>query len=239
MPIEKFYMFNKKELIDRFLIRDTNKISSNNLLGPLVVSKKNKTLYFHIAKTGGSSITKLLRQNNLDDFILTDRNKSDSEKLDYFEEVAEEWEKYFKFTFVRNKFSQLVSLYNMDRNAKLLRNKEKNISKSKDATFDDFIKYYIGESKDGLYDFWIDQYFLTTLNGKSLFDFIGRYENYDSDLKNVCEKIGIKFSKIEVNKGRYNKRQHFSEYYTTELREIIKRKFEKEIIKFKFEILKP
>ena len=93
---------------------------------------------------------------------MTDRNKSDSEKLDYFEEVAEEWEKYFKFTFVRNKFSQLVSLYNMDRNAKLLRNKEKNISKSKDATFDDFIKYYIGESKDGLYDFWIDQYFLTT-----------------------------------------------------------------------------
>ena len=47
----------------------------------------------------------------------------------------------------------------MDKNAKLLRDKEKNLSGSRDATFDDFIKYYVAKSKDGLYDFWIDQYF--------------------------------------------------------------------------------
>jgi hypothetical protein len=50
---------------------------------PTCVSKENKTLYFHIAKTGGSSIAALLRANNLDDGVLSNKYLGLDEKISY------------------------------------------------------------------------------------------------------------------------------------------------------------
>jgi hypothetical protein len=59
---------------------------------PFAVSKKRKTLYLHIAKTGGSSIIKILRQNGLDDGILSGKKVPYEKKLEEFEKIVDQWE---------------------------------------------------------------------------------------------------------------------------------------------------
>ena len=46
-------LIDDKKLLFKMFMREGSVRKS--LLGPLVVSKKHKTIYFHIAKTGGTS----------------------------------------------------------------------------------------------------------------------------------------------------------------------------------------
>ena len=191
---------------------------------PLVVSQEHKVLYLHIAKTGGSSIVQLLKNNGMDDLILSNKRGIYEEKVSYFKEVVSEWEKYYKFTFVRNKFDLLISLYNYDRqlNGKY--------SLPSDITFEQFLNEQVGV-RDGLYTDLIDQYYLTHTNDKCMFDFIGQFDTYNDDLNKVCAQLGIVNTQERTNVGNYD-RSKKNEYYTEELKEIVKNKFSKEIEKF-------
>ena len=196
----------------------------NNLMTPLVVSKQHKVLYLHIAKTGGSSIVQLLKNNGMDDLVLSNKRGIYEEKVDYFKDVVAHWDEYYKFTFVRNKFDLLISLYNYDRqlNGKY--------SLPKDITFEQFLKEQVGV-REGLYTELIDQYYLTHTNDKCMFDFIGQFDTYNDDLNKVCSQLGIVNTQERTNVGNYD-RSKKKEYYTEELKQLVKEKFPKEIEKF-------
>ena len=196
----------------------------NNLMTPLVVSQKHKVLYLHIAKTGGSSVVQLLKNNGMDDLVLSNKKGIYEEKVEYFKEVASHWDEYYKFAFVRNKFDLLISLYNYDRqlNGKY--------SLPKDITFEQFINEQVGV-RDGLYTELIDQHYLTHTNDKCMFDFVGQFDTYNDDLNQICEKLGIENTQERTNVGNYD-RSKKDQYYTEELKEIVKSKFPKEIEKF-------
>ena len=98
-------------LVERFSTPDEAGLT---LMTPLVVSQEKKVLYLHVAKTGGSSIVRLLKNNGMDDSVLSNKHADHTEKLAYFTEVANNWDDYYKFTFVRNKYDLLISLYNYD-----------------------------------------------------------------------------------------------------------------------------
>ena len=152
----------KQQLFDKFSAVDSR---GHTLMTPCVVSKTRKTLYLHIAKTGGSSIAKCLIELGLDDGLLSNKNMSANFKKSYFYDVVDNWESYFTFTFVRNKYDQLVSLYHYDRH--LLGN----------MSFEDFMEKRVATSEDE-YGFWLDQYYLTHTNGHQIFDFIGKTETH-------------------------------------------------------------
>tara|TARA_B100000131_G_C17994675_1_gene564007 strand:- start:136 stop:789 length:654 start_codon:yes stop_codon:yes gene_type:complete len=194
------------------------------MMTPSVVSIEKKVLYFHLPKTGGSSIAELLRSNNMDDRVLTNKRGINEEKVVYFKKVLSDWEQYYKFTFIRDKFDLLISLYNYDRQL----NGE--YSLPKDVTFEQFIKEHVGV-RDPLYTTRIDQYYLTHVNNHCMFDFIGRFENYNEDLNIVCEKLGIENTQIRANVGNYD-RSRKDEYYTEELKQIVRDKFPDEIKTF-------
>ena len=227
-------MITKDKLIKKFKKRDT--VNFNTLLGPMVISKEKKIIYFHIAKTGGSSIVKLLRENKCDDLVLSNRAVSEKDKFYYFDEVAENWDQYYKFTFVRNKFSQLVSLYHYDLQGGHLSDFTKNKSGNVHATFDDFIRYYVQPSKDELYDYWIDQHFLTTIDNSNIFDFVGRFENYKSDIKKVCKRLNLTYEDYRENIGKYSKEKNIAKYYTQDLEKIVRNKFNHEFEMFNWNI---
>ncbi len=193
---------------------------SQTLLTPFVVSKEHKTLYFHIAKTGGSTITKILRNNGLDDMVLTNKNASYEKKYAYFKDVVEHWEEYVKFTFIRNKFDQLVSHWHYDGHP--------------GGTFKRFIKDIVIPNQD-IYDFWINQYYLTIIDGKSIFDLIGHYEKFNKDLNSVIsillDKLDIKNYDINMrmNAGHYDRSIPYSEYYDEETKAAVYKKFKEEI----------
>jgi hypothetical protein len=216
----------RDKLVARFTTPDC---LGHNLMTPTCVSKENKTLYFHVAKTGGSSIAALLRANNLDDGVLSNKYLGLDEKISYFNEVADEWESYYKFTFVRNKYDLLISLYNMDvrLNGKM--------SLDSNVTFEGFIRDHVGCTNtlknEGLYNSLIDQYYLTHLDGQPLYDFVGTLENFDTDLDVVCQKLQIENTQYRENVGAYDKSKKDG-YYTEELREIVRAKFPEEFKHF-------
>jgi hypothetical protein len=212
----------KQEIWNRYSIVDKN---GNTLMTPLVVSKERKTVYLHIAKTGGSSITRDLQSNGFDDGVLTGRQVPIQDKRAYFKELLDTWDDYFKFTFVRNKYDQLVSLYHYDRNAGHVRNK----------TFDEFVCDVVANSEDE-YGYWIDQYFLTTHNGVNFFDVIGTTATHDKDWRDICQRLGITHRNTTVNVGTYNKDVPTSSFYSQRSIDIVNEKFADEIEHYGWEL---
>lgn len=225
--------FKSDDIIEKFSTIDS---SGNALLGGLVVSKKNKTIYFHIGKTGGSSISKLLGDQGFDDYVLSRRKASLSKKIAYFKEVAENWNDYYKFTFVRNKFDQMVSLYHYD-NTRGARDDYHLLPNKNVGVFYDFIKNTVNNSND-LYGYMMDQYFLITLNGHELYDFVGTFENRNEDIKHICKILKIEYRDIRKNIGFYDKEKNIKDYYNKELEDILRQKFKKEFDYFKWDINK-
>tara|TARA_R110000824_G_scaffold158320_1_gene332120 strand:+ start:4639 stop:5319 length:681 start_codon:yes stop_codon:yes gene_type:complete len=215
----------KEKIFSKFTRVDKIGGKDYTLLSPFVVSKQKKILFFHIAKTGGSSIDHLLKKNAINDNILNNVNVNFETRKKYFREVVEEWDEYYKFTFIRNKYDLLVSSYHYDRVASLA-----------GCSFEDFLKNHVnGESCwYPKYDFWIDQHFLTTIDDKPIFDFIGNFSNYSRDLASVCSQIKIPREEIKKNIGRYDKKKEYNSYYTAELKFIVDNKFAKEIKYFKW-----
>jgi hypothetical protein len=212
---------HQQKIIEKFARVDSE---GNNLLTPFVVSRYSKKLYLHIAKTGGTTITKILRNNSLDDHRLTNKKLSFEKKRILFAEIAHDWHDYFKFTFIRNKYDLLVSHWHYD-NAKLK------------VSFSDFIKKVVIPSK-GSYDYCIDQYYLTHMEEGKVFNFIGRYDTFKHDLRTVMGMLDIKKydDSVRLNVGTYDHKKHFSTYYDRETADLVYQKFQREIDHFGFKL---
>ena len=98
-------------------------------------------------------------------------------------------------------------------------------------SFKDFI-FTLSEDPDKFYATWegiIDRHVrpyidLCPLND---IDFIGRFENLQHDFNTVCDKIGIPEKKLpHKNKTKH---KHYTEYYDDETREIVAKKYAKDI----------
>jgi len=218
-------MFNndfKNKLYDHFSKLDNDQHAFMNALH---VSKKHKTLFFHIAKTGGSSIAHELLYNDFDDNILSNRKIDRDTKLKYLKDIINDWDSYYKVTFVRNKFSLLKSLYNMDK----YRSKSIPIN----ITFEQFIYKHIGKSSQ--YGKWLDQYNLTHIDNKCIFDFIGKFSNYKNDRHTIFNKFNINDRNLHDNKGTYKKEENLS--YNNEMIKVLKDAFKEEFDYFKWEKL--
>lgn len=187
------------------------------------VSKKHKILFFHIAKTGGSSIAHILQENDYDDNILANRDIDRNTKLKYLKEIIDDWDNYYKFTFIRNKYDLLKSLYNM--------NKYLSHSIPQNITFEDFICNYIGNSSE--YGRWLDQYTLTQIDNKCIFDYIGKFDTYINDRKIVLKKLNIHDNNTHDNKGNYSKEKlKYNENMINKINQV----FDKEMKHFNWKI---
>lgn len=217
---------DKKFLIEKFCCVDSN---GNQFLTPFVVSKEKKIIYFHIAKTGGSTIAHVLRDAGLDDGVLSSKKAPPDliTKTNYFQGLAEDWDSYFKFTFVRNKYDLMVSHWHYD----------KNHFQRTGRDFRSFITDYVLPSDDK-YGYWIDQYYITQQgpDGGDIFDAIGRFENFDEDFRRICKDIGIEFDGRRDNVGTYDHKVHYSTHYDKEIEEMVYRKYRQEIDHFGFEV---
>ncbi len=140
------------------------------------------------------------------------------------------FESYYKFGFVRNPWDRVVSLYER-REGQQLREK---------MSFEEFVDWVKFASSTCIHpvphrnqlDWFVDPH------GNVLVDFIGRFENLESDWVVIAQKLGITQPLPHANKNPRRQRP-YTEYYNRQTREIIGERFRIDIEYFGYEFEGP
>lgn len=225
----------------------------------MLVSHRHKLVFVHIQKTGGQTVSRVLKDNISD----ITRFKRKHEFAICAMEELEDWNEYFKFAFVRNPWDRLVSWYSMisdegtppsrrplskkmeKRHLRQARRREQRRNQNllwryvleNSSTFDEFIRKCTGkiEIKEGIsYSFTYNQLdYVSDRDGNLLVDFIGRFENFQSDLHEVSNRLGIELRFVPHNNP--SPHRHYSSYYTPETEQIVRERFKRDIEYFGYE----
>jgi chondroitin 4-sulfotransferase 11 len=143
-----------------------------------------------------------------------------------------EYDTYFKFGFVRNPFDKFVSWY-----CYLTQSLNSTVSQKlhKTAYGDDYLsgsfldfckfapEWIFGNSYSFLCNEW----------GQLDMDFVGKYENFDEDVKLVMDKIDI--STEDLKPKNQSNHKHYTQYYNNETKQIVANRFELDIKMFGYE----
>lgn len=200
-----------------------------------------KCIFVHINKTGGSSIVKALNmlQVHMSASLLFSNEASlraDSQydvwkgwlggrrithqNYEKLENIKNYWDDYLTFTVVRNPYERVVSDYFYCRKHNLI---DLSISFTEDvkSTFDNRERW-----KLPCYD-WI------TLNNEIVVENIIRFENLKQGFDDMCKTLQVPHIKLpHLNKTKHT---HYTDYYDDETRELVAKKYAKDIETFGYE----
>ena len=161
-----------------------------------MISHKHQCIFIHIPKTAGMSIEDaFLRSLNLrfykgqcpalllsynQDFKIGPPSLAHLKPAEY---VAHSYlsqdlfNSYFKFTFIRNPWARVVSIYRYFKYHRML-------------TFEDFMEHRFPQLWEERYDFVMPQVkFIFDEEGNRLVDFVGKFENLKSDFETVKKQV--------------------------------------------------
>lgn len=214
-----------------------------------MISHKHKFIFVRIPKSASSSIINLVNEfewtglgaykmNGLSDIfdyfnistpvyfkderVLSERYLDDvgyklvigsACRLKTSKEYERVWDDYFKFAFVRNPWDRMISNWKM-----LMSN----------ISFVEFVKLY--PYRNNLGCIWHTLPMWTHIfdnKGNKLVDFIGKFENLQEDFNTICDKIGIPQKQLPHKNA--TKHKHYTEYYDEETKEIVAKKYAKDI----------
>jgi hypothetical protein len=139
-----------------------------------------------------------------------------------------EWERYFKFAFVRNPWGRLVSWYNMGvRNRRYMAGHLHSVA----CDFADFLQEP-DESYEGIDRRRPQVDFICDAAGHCLVDFVGRFETLEADFATVCQRIGV-----AARLPHHNRTDpvDYRIYYTPALRELVAKRFARDIAAFGYD----
>lgn len=246
--------------------------------------KKKRVIFIWIPKTAGTSMFNIFKQYGAyrlkDPYSLRNfKNKGFlvTTHFDIFKLLSkgfiskEFFKKSFKFSFVRNPWDRLVSLYQYRRYLlgyknfsqfvfelqKMAKNQNNLFFKIFNKSFDLFLYqsnllyknsnlifyfHYLGLLKNiyfpiGLYNvFGLSQAnpqynWITNNKGDCVLDFLGRFENLNSDFNEICNILGIKEKLPHL---RETKHSNYRKYYNKETKNIVKKIYEKDIKTFNY-----
>lgn len=153
-----------------------------------MISHKHKCIFIHIPRTGGSSIELAIKGYPWWVGNLEKKHMSASETRKYYGEDI--WNEYFKFSFVRNPWDRVISLWKSDLYTK------------KCSLYNFLLKYQPAEHENP------SPYYLDILDEK--IDFIGRFENLQNDFDKICDMIKLK--KTILPDFNQTKRKDYKKY---------------------------
>lgn len=159
------------------------------------VSRKYNTIFVHITKTGGTSVEEMLELDHdteTDPSVLREMllNRMDGDNAyqhfvprDMRRMISEaEWDKFYKFTIIRNPYSRAVSSFNF-------LNKFANMNID---TIEQFLHMAIQVEREGTYDtlpfyhhFRPQWHYFEDIE----YDYVAHFENLQDDMKKICSTI--------------------------------------------------
>lgn len=168
-----------------------------------------KLIFIHINKTAGSSVESAFGEPTQDHRL----------PVEIIRDIGLElYNRYYKFTIVRNPWDRYVSMYHY----RILHGLE-----SSNTTFKQFVINNIESPEMGRrcqFD-WITQ------NNNLMVDFIARFENLDADFKKVCDRVNYWVKLPHINKTDH---LHYSFYYDKELLDLTTKAWEKDLNYFNY-----
>lgn len=136
----------------------------------------------------------------------------------------EQYNSYFKFTFVRNPWARAYSWY---KNVMRDEIHKKDLGITKDITFNKFLRRYAGKGGLRPQTYWIKDY-----SGSIPLDYIGRFENLLNDFQEACKLMGIE--PIMLSHEIKGSCEDYQGKYEKESIDIIKEIYKEEIALFKY-----
>ncbi len=182
-----------------------------------MISHHKKFIFIHIPKTAGFSMLEILKLYRDDNRYATGHatQRQYSKILDI--------QKYYQFAFVRNPWDRLCSAFFFLKSGGMNKHDQK-ISEKYDLqnmTFTDFVLRHV-----------------TTINSihcRPQYKFIEykpadvdihKFEDLHKGFDSVCTNLNVNHELTHINKSKH---KHYTEYYDDETREIIAKKYAKDI----------
>jgi len=181
----------------------------------MVVCENYRVIFFHIPKTGGSSVRTILLNDLNGDKIGVHVNVRNALRKNY------NLDAYIKFSVIRNPYSRMVSWYHH-----LLRESEIGKRSSdviKPESFEQFIKEQtrIYSNKETTqFKLWSLQKDFISYGEKVMIDYIIRFENFQNDFDLFSQKAFGKTFTLPHMKN-WGVGNDYRKFYTDELQEIV------------------
>ena len=221
----------------------------------VVHSPERNFIWYKNPKTAGTSMYWGIIKNEITDIL---RYKDDTDKFSTWWNNLTDKNIYdcFTFTFVRNPFDRLVSAFNHVVMENLIRIQLKNETikqKHLFMLFDLFVMRGLKNwdkddiSMQSASSHWMPQSFFVEFDGYQMVDFVGKYENLETDWKYVANKIQVSeelpFVGISMTGKEYKKTReliqniHYSEFYKNqEIIDIVREFYKRDIELFNYEL---
>jgi len=185
---------------------------------------EHRCIFVHIPKAAGVSVAMALFGNLAG---------GHDDARDYRKVFGRDFWRYFKFTFVRNPYTRLVSAYEFLRRgghpAWRTDQRFRDDVLSEYADFPDFVLRWLKPGTDWPEHFRAQHEFVE-LGGRLVMDFVGRIENIEADFATVSDRLGIQ-ARLQRLNPTAEKHGTLREYYSSDaverrVREVYARDFE-------------
>lgn len=214
----------------------------------MIISHRLKYIFFHIPKTAGTSIAKVLltkpfmpdvvgkwdgmpkhklKEKPLMDWNLKQHSNAEEARQYFKEHTDYNFDEYFKFGFIRNPWDRQVSIYEYYMQSVLGQKNPsyKNVELAqqyKDAPATEFLTTVVSPTQSD---------FICNRHGDNEMNYVGKFENLKQDLKIVLSNIipGISEEYYILEHTNKTKRRHYKEYFDKESELVIAETHKKDI----------
>jgi hypothetical protein len=215
------------------------------------ISYKYKYLYFETPKVACTTIKATLQRMELEHLesdcihpkCIHDRDFSPLLKpsqIHWFPEFIDRPD-VFKFCFVRNPYTRMLSAY-LDKMVAQERKikrvvldalQKENAPLSEIVTFDEFVGVVCDQDIAGMNPHWRVQYH-HTCQDTIKYDFVGRFENFASDFALAMSRVSSDYEHYSVSRNRHATQANelLESYYTPNLQKKVAAKFDKDFEHF-------
>lgn len=198
----------------------------------LIISHKYKIIFFHIYKTGGTYVTKLLNKMDKNIDTLSNNLNAHSKAIDVQSRIpANIWNNYTKFCFVRNSWDWQISHYFYIKSNPMHPQYNEVINKN-------FSEYLVWIKETGRYESQLSFIVDNNLDMNCLVDNVLKFENFRDELiwffKNKCNTDITPFLiKRKINTS--NRDSNYRIYYNKTDQNTIAEMYKTDIEHFKFQ----
>jgi len=186
----------------------------------VTICHEKKFIWFRVAKVGTRTIFDVLNRADI---------KLDAEEPFNCHYPVKLYKNHFKFAFVRNPWDRLVSCWQN----KVIKKNAFNFPEEtypQMKSFNNFVNFVAQVNINNCDNHFRLQSRLIDLNH---IDYIGRFENFENDLKTVLTKLDIKDMTIDKKNATVD-RKPYQEYYNEELKQRVARIYARDINLFSY-----